>query len=125
MKIQVVVAAAVALTACAGGPSVGHGGDALLVSWDRGMFMEVTKPSGDARIRFGGNSNHPCLRGYMKVKVEWTERDLTLQPVPNMADCPTFRWLVRRDGSGGERQVLMNDRWVRAEFNPGVKILRD
>lgn len=120
-KIYALAAAAAMLTGCA---TVSSDKELIVAINTTGSYMKISDPSGDARLRYRSSSVHPCWQGSLPVKVDWTEKNLILQPTPNMGDCPTIRWLIRRDGSGGERQVNEGGKWARAEYSQVFKVVQ-
>jgi hypothetical protein len=64
-----------------------------------------------------------CVRGAMKATVTDDPKFKIITTEPLMAGCPSLRFIVNADGSGGRREVRTSDgRWVSDGLDRGLKL---
>jgi hypothetical protein len=77
-----------------------------------GRAILLRMEDGKHRLRIAGTGSvqpHVCLRRDAKLRIDRSERHLTLTPVVDLPTCPQYRLVLRRDGSGGVRETQEKD----------------
>jgi hypothetical protein len=76
----------------------------------RATFRMITAGRGD-----------PCIsQGDLPAEVERGSDLLTITVTPPLSGCEPFRYVIRTDGSGGDRLIRRNDRWVSDGLDHGL-----
>jgi len=83
--------------------------------------VELNEKDGKATMRLVANmgARNNCLRGEVPALVTKTDATTTIEP-QMMQGCDEFRYVIRNDGSGGEREVKRNDKWITDGFDHGL-----
>jgi hypothetical protein len=83
--------------------------------------VELTEKDGKASMRVVANvgTRNSCLRGDIPANVTKTETTTTIE-LQMLQGCDETRYVIRNDGSGGEREVKRNDKWVKDGFDHGL-----
>jgi hypothetical protein len=83
--------------------------------------VELNEKDGKATMRLVANmgARNNCLRGEVPALVTKTDATTTIEP-QLMQGCDEFRYVIRNDGSGGEREVKRNDKWITDGFDHGL-----
>ena len=87
--------------------------------------LSVTQKDGKwlMDLTVGGNNTGPCYRTPIEAEVTRTEETTTIEP-KLVAGCDLYRYVVRNDGSGGQRQVRKGEKWVNDGFDHDLKAMR-
>jgi len=87
--------------------------------------VELTEKDGKASLRVVANvgPRNTCLRGEIPAVVTKTEATTTIEP-QMLQGCDEFRYVIRNDGSGGEREVKRNDKWIKDGFDHGLTLAK-
>lgn len=83
--------------------------------------VQLEERDGKAYLRISGGSNDVCLRGELPATVTRTAETTTIAPQISMGGCEAFRFVIRNDGSGGEREFRRGDQWVGSNSDHGLK----
>ncbi len=75
--------------------------------------ISVEEKDGKSFFRFTAGAVDACLRGELAANVSKTDALTTIEPASTLAGCETIRYVIRNDGSGGEREVKRGDNWVK------------
>lgn len=82
--------------------------------------ISVDEKDGQGTFRMIAGRVDVCYRGGLPAAVTRTA-ELTVievtQPVPG---CEAFRYTIRNDGSGGFKETLVGERWVKSKFDHGL-----
>lgn len=63
----------------------------------------------------------PCIsRGSLPAEVEKSDATTIITVKPLLADCESFRYVIRNDGSGGVKQKKHGDTWVDDGWDHGL-----
>lgn len=71
----------------------------------------------------GGNNTGPCYRTPIEAEVVRTDDTTTIEP-KLVSGCDLYRYVIRNDGSGGQRQVKKGEKWVGDGFDHDLKAMR-
>jgi len=64
----------------------------------------------------------PCIsRGSLPAEVQKTPETTVITVTPLLADCAPFRYVIRNDGSGGDKQRHRDGQWVNDGFDHDLK----
>ena len=76
----------------------------------------------DGKAFFSMNSGRvdACLRGQIPAVVTKTEATTTIELQQPIAGCEAIRYVIRNDGSGGDREVRQGDRWAKDAWDHGL-----
>jgi len=92
--------------------------------FDKSQFNvgEITLEEKDGKAYFhmvaGGVD--ACLRGDVPALVTKTAETTTIELQQSLAGCEAIRYVIRNDGSGGDREVRRNDAWVKDGWDHGL-----
>jgi hypothetical protein len=75
--------------------------------------ISVEEKDGKSLFRFTAGAVDACLRGDVPANVTKTDTLTTIELAQPLAGCETIRYVIRNDGSGGEREVKRGDAWVK------------
>ncbi|MEJ8839345.1 hypothetical protein [Ramlibacter sp. AN1133] len=75
--------------------------------------ISLEERGGEAEFRMQAVALDSCYRSALKATVERTESTITITPTPRMGGCEKIRFVLNADGSGGYREILNSDSWVR------------
>ena len=82
--------------------------------------LELIESDGKARFRIVAGRLDACYRGEIPATVERTAETTTITMVEAISGCPMFRYVIRNDGSGGQKQMLKDGAWVNEHFDHGL-----
>ena len=82
--------------------------------------ISVEEKDGKASFRMVAGGVDACLRGAVPAVVTRTAETTLIELQQTMAGCDEIRYLIRNDGSGGEREVKRGDRWAKDGFDHGL-----
>jgi hypothetical protein len=79
--------------------------------------IAVTEKDGQSFFRMNAGHVDMCLNGELPAVVTKTDLTTTVEPQIRLAGCDKFRYVIRNDGSGGDREVWRNDKWVNTKWD--------
>lgn len=81
-------------------------------------------PDGKAQFRMFAGRLDTCMDGVVDAEVAKTEATTVITVGPRLSGCPTLRFVVKNDGTGGHREVLQGENWVRDRFERDLTLRR-
>ena len=75
--------------------------------------LSLEERDGKASVRLIAGTVDACLRGEIPVRVERADAATTIELQQPLAGCEAIRYVIRNDGSGGDREVRRGDQWVK------------
>ena len=82
--------------------------------------IALEEKDGKAFFRQNAGRVDACLRGDVAAVVTRTEATTTIELQQPLAGCEAIRYVIRNDGSGGDREVRQGDRWARDAWDHGL-----
>jgi hypothetical protein len=93
--------------------------------YDKERFVMGTialeEKDGKAFFSVNAGTTDQCLRGSIPAVVTKSDATTTIEPQSGLAGCERIRYVIRNDGSGGERQVWRGDAWKDDRFDHDLK----
>ncbi len=91
---------------------------------ERFNIGEVTleQKDGKAYWHMVAGGTDACLRGDIPATVTKTDATTTVELQPAMAGCEQIRYVIKNDGSGGDREVKQSEKWVRDPWDHGLTL---
>ena len=93
--------------------------------YDKDRFVmgtiSVEEKDGKAFFSMSAGAVDQCLRGSIPAVVTKTDATTTIELQFSLAGCEKIRYVIRNDGSGGERQVWRSDAWKDDRFDHDLK----
>lgn len=87
--------------------------------------VSVQEKDGAAHLNLNiARHSDVCFRGDLPATVERSAENTTITVPGRIANCPTFRLVIRSDGSGGVRELQRGDKWVNDGFDHGLKAVK-
>ena len=77
-----------------------------------GYITLSDKGGGEYTIKMFASNLDQCWKSPLKATVEKSDETLTIETIPPYLGCYPVRFVIRNDGSGGERQDKKADVWV-------------
>lgn len=65
-----------------------------------------------------------CHGRPLPVKVARDADTITIEQTEALPGCERMRFVIRADGTGGSKEVLRGDQWVRSKSEPGLTLKR-
>jgi hypothetical protein len=97
----------------------GHGGQ-----YDKERYIMGTvsleERDGKAVFRLAAGATDACLRGEIPAVVTRSDATTTIELQQTLAGCEQIRYVIRNDGSGGNRETKRGDNWVGDRFDHGL-----
>lgn len=92
----------------------------------RSSKITVEEVDGKAifRMQTTGKGDVCFSRSELPAEVERTAEAIIVTVTPTLTGCEPFRYLIRKDGSGGIRMVLRNEKWVSDGLDHGLTPLK-
>lgn len=86
-----------------------------------GTLSVIDEKDGKATLRIlaGQGKGNNCTRGDLTAAVTKTDTTTTIEP-QLLTGCEEMRYVIRNDGSGGEREVKRGDKWVKDGYEHGL-----
>jgi hypothetical protein len=75
-------------------------------------FVRLEYKDGKPIVAMGGRLSSCWNRSDLKAQVEKTDELLTITIEPALNGCEEVRLLIKTDGTGGKRQIKVNENWV-------------
>lgn len=82
--------------------------------------MTVFEKDGKSWLRMVAGNMDVCRRADMPATVTRTDATTVVEPEISLAGCERFRFVIRNDGSGGQREVLRGERWAKTSYDHGL-----
>jgi opacity protein-like surface antigen len=82
-------------------------------------LMDEKDGKGTVRIVAGQGKGNNCTRGDLPAAVTKSDATTTLE-LQLLTGCDETRYVIRNDGSGGEREIRRNDKWVKDGYEHGL-----
>ena len=82
-------------------------------------LLDEKDGKGTVRIIAGQGKSNNCTRGDLPATVTKTDATTTIE-VQLLTGCDETRYVIRNDGSGGEREIKRNDKWVKDGYEHGL-----
>jgi hypothetical protein len=82
-------------------------------------LLDEKDGKGTVRILAGQGKGNNCTRGDLPATVTKTDATTTLE-LQLLQGCEETRYVIRNDGSGGEREIKRNDKWVKDGYDHGL-----
>ena len=82
-------------------------------------LMDEKDGKGTVRIVAGQGKGNNCTRGDLTAAVTKTDTTTTIEP-QLLTGCEEMRYVIRNDGSGGEREIRRSDKWVKDGYEHGL-----
>jgi hypothetical protein len=82
--------------------------------------ISLEEKDGKAFFRMTAGVVDSCLRGEIPVTVTRTQKTTTIELEQVLAGCEQIRYVIRNDGSGGQRETKRGDKWVKDGFDHGL-----
>lgn len=82
--------------------------------------ISVEEKDGKAFFRMNAGAVDACLRGEIPALVTKSDATTIVEPQIALAGCEKFRYVIRNDGSGGQRESWRNDQWVDTKWDHGL-----
>jgi hypothetical protein len=93
--------------------------------YDKERFVMGTialeEKDGKAYFSMNAGTTDQCLRGSIPAAVTKSDATTIIEPQPALAGCEKIRYVIRNDGSGGERQVWRGEAWKDDRFDHELK----
>ena len=80
-------------------------------------YVTLEESGGEHTFRMFAGNVDICYRSSLKAQVESTETALTITPVFPMQGCGETRLVIKKDGSGGFREIKEGDQWKRDDLD--------
>ena len=109
-------------------------------TWDYQSVYSIDNPPGKAGARatpgyitlsesgekpilhmFAGNVAK-CFSGDLQVKIQRSTETITILVPPKLRGCGSIRFVIRNDGSGGQREVILAGKWVGDGIERGLTL---
>ena len=92
--------------------------------YDRDRFIpgtiSVEEKDGQGTFRMIAGRVDVCYRGGLPAKVTKTDETTFIEVTQPVPGCESFRYTIRNDGSGGFKETLVGERWVKSTFEHGL-----
>lgn len=92
--------------------------------YDRDRFIpgtiSVEEKDGQGTFRMIAGRVDVCYRGGLPAKVTKTDEITFIEVTQPVPGCESFRYTIRNDGSGGFKETLVGERWVKSTFEHGL-----
>jgi hypothetical protein len=82
--------------------------------------ISVEEKDGKATFRMVAGAVDACLRGDIPALVTRSDATTIVEPQIALAGCEKFRYVIRNDGSGGDREVWRGDAWKASSWDHGL-----
>jgi len=82
--------------------------------------ISVEEKDGQGTFRMIAGRVDVCYRGGLPAKVTKTDETTFIEVTQPVPGCEAFRYTIRNDGSGGFKETLVGDRWVKSRFEHGL-----
>jgi|SRR5450755_1451925 hypothetical protein len=94
--------------------------------FDRQRFnlgtVVLEEKDGKAFFRMIAGTVDACLRGDIPAVVTKTDTLTTIELEQAVAGCEPIRYVIRNDGSGGDREIKRGGAWVNDTFDHGLTL---
>jgi hypothetical protein len=92
--------------------------------YDKNVFnvgaITLDERDGKAFFHMTAGNTDACLRGEIPALVTRTDATTTIELQQPLAGCDVVRYVIRNDGSGGDREVQRGEKWVKDKFDHGL-----
>ena len=82
--------------------------------------ISVEEKNGEATFRMVAGRVDVCYRGGLPAKVTKTDETTFIEVTQPVTGCEAFRYTIRNDGTGGFKETLVGERWVKSKFEHGL-----
>jgi hypothetical protein len=82
--------------------------------------ISLAEKDGKAFFRMSAGAVDSCLRGEIPATVTRTPETTTIELEQTLSGCEQFRYVIRNDGRGGQRETKRGDKWVKDGFDHGL-----
>jgi hypothetical protein len=82
--------------------------------------ISIEEKDGKSSFRMNAGMVDACLRGEFPAAVVKTPETTTIEPQVLLSGCEKFRYVIRNDGSGGNREYWRNEQWVKNTWDFGL-----
>ena len=82
--------------------------------------LELVERDGKAFFRIIAGAMDICMRGNLATTVLRSPETTAITMSEPLSGCPTVRYVIRNDGSGGAREYLREGAWVNGRFDHGL-----
>jgi hypothetical protein len=83
-------------------------------------YITIEEKEGQSYFRMLAGKLDRCLRSEMKATVQQNDSTITVTPIFPFPGCGDVRYVIRKDGSGGVREVKTGDEWRPDGFKRGL-----
>ncbi|CAN5907373.1 hypothetical protein BH11PSE13_BH11PSE13_32940 [soil metagenome] len=94
--------------------------------FDKQLFnigeVSLEQKDGKAYWHMVAGGTDACLRGDIPATVTKTDAVTTVELQPAMSGCEQIRYVIKIDGSGGDREVKQGEKWVRDTWDHGLTL---
>ena len=90
---------------------------------NNGVRFNVFERNGRTFANFDGDMAS-CWRGDLVANVEKNDEVTLVTLVPRLTGCEELRFVLKNDGSGGQRQGRQGDQWVWDGVDRGLKLVK-
>jgi hypothetical protein len=94
----------------------GYSKDNFIVS-----SVSLEEKDGKHFFRLATFFNDPCYLGAIPAEVTKTDETTVIELKHSIAGCERVRYVIRNDGSGGQREGWRGDAWKASPFDHGLK----
>ncbi len=72
----------------------------------------MTEKDGNATFVIQASNLDSCYSGVLKAKVERTDKAITIELPPKVFGCEEVKFVIKADGTGGQRFDKIGENWV-------------
>ena len=85
-------------------------------------YVTLEEQDGKSKFRFFSGSLNTCFQGPLDANTTKTEATLTITLVPRLQGCEEVRFVLKNDGTGGQREVKGGTEWVWDQRDRGLSL---
>ena len=86
--------------------------------------ISLQEKGGQALFTMTAGTVDACLRGGIPATVTKSDETTVIELQTALAGCDKVRYVIRNDGSGGNREHLRGDKWVNDKFDHDLTPVR-
>ena len=85
-------------------------------------YVTLEEQDGKSKFRFFSGSLDTCFQGPLDANTTKTEATLTITLVPRLQGCGEVRFVLKNDGTSGQREVKSGTEWVWDQRDRGLNL---
>ena len=85
-------------------------------------YVTLEEQDGKSKFRFFSGTMDTCFQGPLDANTTRTEATLTITVVPRLQVCEEVRFVLKNDGTGGQREVKSGSEWVLDQRDRGLSL---